>query len=938
MKSSLVKRHKALFGSLIGIMFVCLLLAGSAWSAPGCVEDADCDGLPDTWEMNHGTNPDLVDTDGDGRDDAFEVMHGLNPNGADTIAPLFLVITPCPFPYYCEANTVEANNVSFKIETNAVGIGSGVKVAIHRDFDGSGFIDDPDEIWPLASEVVGDNQAYEVEVFSNDSNVASKLITTYFTNLYGSSWVEPGFYIISVTDALGEIRTQQVEVVDPASPPAGSVSGTVTDGSNPVANAIVYLLVASGADQDDETLVSFAFTDSDGNYTISLPSPLPQPFLLVAVKQGLVPSNVQGGNLPSGTGVLPGQNLVMSQSYTFITGQVTDYFTNAPAANVPIFADINGFEVETLTDDYGNYTLPALAGVTSQVEAYRTPLYYAVRVDNTNLDWGTEITPTGSGPNIVNFKSFRTTSRFQVEARTERDSLPVVDANVSANLNNSSANGQGWTDPTGRSTVGVGTGEWNVGVNYDGQPQLVGEASKQGTADIGEDVPLSFTFYYRDGSISGNVVSNADPSIPRAGVEVQAETTEGFNGSDQTSVGALQAVAKTDNDGNFTLPVLSGTWQVQARDWENNMYSAVAMISVVTDGDEDVEPGESVSLSQALVLAYSQSWHCDNDVVDADETGTDCGGNSCAPCSGPVDSVTLVSTAPGTLFQKGPEILFTAEALGGFEPQYQFKLKNNLGVISEVQPYTAGDTTFSWPTAALTPGSYTIYVYAKSAASVAVFEKTKALSFTVVANDPVDSVTLVSTAPGTLFQKGPEILFTAEALGGFEPQYQFKLKNSLGVISEVQPYTTGDTTFSWPTADLTPGSYTIYVYVKSAASVAVFEKTKALAFTVVANDPVDSVTLVSTAPGAIFQAGPEILFSAEALGGVDPQYQFKLKDTLGVISEVKAYSTDGATFNWPTDGLAPGKYTIYVYVKSAGSVAVFEKSKALTFTLDGGPA
>jgi hypothetical protein len=53
-------------------------------------DDADCDGLPDTWELAHGLDPDdgtgggYLDTDGDGYSDIIEYSSGLDPQKTDT--------------------------------------------------------------------------------------------------------------------------------------------------------------------------------------------------------------------------------------------------------------------------------------------------------------------------------------------------------------------------------------------------------------------------------------------------------------------------------------------------------------------------------------------------------------------------------------------------------------------------------------------------------------------------------------------------------------------------------------------------------------------------------------------------------------------------------------------------------------------------------------
>ena len=66
-----------------------LEIFGSGQPLPACAGDADCDGLPDAWELANGFNPNdprdaLADVDGDGLTNAQEYALGTSPRGRDS--------------------------------------------------------------------------------------------------------------------------------------------------------------------------------------------------------------------------------------------------------------------------------------------------------------------------------------------------------------------------------------------------------------------------------------------------------------------------------------------------------------------------------------------------------------------------------------------------------------------------------------------------------------------------------------------------------------------------------------------------------------------------------------------------------------------------------------------------------------------------------------
>lgn len=308
-----------------------------------------------------------------------------------------------------------------------------------------------------------------------------------------------------------------------------------------------------------------------------------------------------------------------------------------------------------------------------------------------------------------------------------------------------------------------------------------------------------------------------------------------------------------------------------------------------------------------------------------------------------VKTLTLASTASAATFAKGPLVTFTAAASGGLAPyEYQFWIQDSVG-LRVVKDYNAVSpdpaNIWKWDTSTAATGTNTISVYARYAGSTKPYELKRSITYTVVTNSLATSGTLTSNAPGTVFQQGAAVTFTATAAGGTAPyQFQYKLKFGTAAPVEVKAYTVGNNTWLWDTTGIAAGNYTVSVYARSAGSVAAYEISRSLAFTVVTNPKVTSVLLSSNAPGAIFTKGPSVTFTATAQNGTAPyEYQFKLKIGTAAPVEVKAYRTstpDTNTWLWDTSLYPTGKYSITVYARSGGSVATSEATKVLSFTVN----
>ncbi len=100
-----------------------------------------------------------------------------------------------------------------------------------------------------------------------------------------------------------------------------------------------------------------------------------------------------------------------------------------------------------------------------------------------------------------------------------------------------------------------------------------------------------------------------------------------------------------------------------------------------------------------------------------------------------------------------------------------------------------------------------------------------------------------------------------------------------------------------------------------------------------AAQPLTGVTL-SAAPASPQIVGTPILFTASANGGTAPvRYQFLMRTPAGAWGTIQPYSTS-TTFQWNTNGLAAGTYTIQVRARSAGSTAPYQAVAQVNYTLN----
>jgi len=271
----------------------------------------------------------------------------------------------------------------------------------------------------------------------------------------------------------------------------------------------------------------------------------------------------------------------------------------------------------------------------------------------------------------------------------------------------------------------------------------------------------------------------------------------------------------------------------------------------------------------------------------------------------------------------GTAIGLTASSTGCSSPTYEFWVQFPNGTWNLEQGW--GGSGFSWKTTGLAPGTYTIHVWANQVGeSTSIYEAIGELKFVLTGCTAVSLV-----PPGIVQAVGPTVSLMANATGCPYPEFEYWVQYP--DLSWHFGRAWGPAAWNWVTTGLTPGLYTVHVWAnETGASLATYE-------TVGADSAALSLcagaSLSPTNPSA--PAGSTVVLTTSSTSCVSPRYEFWLQYPDGSWHLVIPYGPS-AVFNWNTSGLAPGSYTVHVWVKSLGDpIGTFEVLGSDTVTLTG---
>lgn len=257
-------------------------------------------------------------------------------------------------------------------------------------------------------------------------------------------------------------------------------------------------------------------------------------------------------------------NASYDQSFT---GTVVCSGTNVPYASVMLFTppvDDGGMEfiAGTVANDSGQYTIPAPAAT----------YFLLVTKEGYVADFSmSPVLPLGAGATV--------TTDLSLVAATRTISGRVVDyANTNQGVGallviceSSSGLAIGFTDTNGNFTVPVTAGQWRLGSD-DRQVTSYGYLRLSNQPNV-----LDTT----DGNVSGALMM-----LPRFTALIYGSVKDeqnqplagiGLYGNQDNGSGPYESDATTDQNGNYTLGVVAGTWQASVEEnrpaWPNYIFS-----------------------------------------------------------------------------------------------------------------------------------------------------------------------------------------------------------------------------------------------------------------------------------------------------------------------------------------------------------------------------
>jgi spore germination protein YaaH len=281
-----------------------------------------------------------------------------------------------------------------------------------------------------------------------------------------------------------------------------------------------------------------------------------------------------------------------------------------------------------------------------------------------------------------------------------------------------------------------------------------------------------------------------------------------------------------------------------------------------------------------------------------------------ARCSG-------ASLSPATTTQPaGSTIAFAESSTGCRSPQYEFWVQYPDGTWNLKQGW--GGASFSWSTTGMAPGVYTVHGWASSSAVTWDSIGTSTVTLT--------GCTSASVSPSTTRQPiGSAVAFTASSAGCPAPVYEFWVQYPNGTWNLKQGW--GAASFSWSTAGMTAGTYTVHAWANQEDAAPTLEVYGAS--TVTLYSPCVTAAVSPAAPTA--PAGSTVALTASSTGCVNPQYEFWVKYPDGTWNLKQGWGAP--TFSWITTGMAPGVYTVHAWVNSGG--ATWDVIGSATVTLSG---
>ena len=448
-----------------------------------------------------------------------------------------LTITPSSIP----------GNYTGTVTLNITGLSNGqvVRVETFIDVNGNGVIDTGDML--VQSFTVTDGQALSFDgqrdtlVPGDEDNMADGKIRAalYYPGAsFFSTMVAKYVYRVSPVSGSFTPVTKAFTVTQPGF--SQKVKGTVRSGGSPVAGAFVFIF-----NPNREGPILISLTGSDGQFTLNADVGT---YSVGALKDGFGFDFKTAPQVTVATGQTATQDLTLTATNRTISGRLTDQDSGVGLPGVDVEARFNDNTFTLVfTDANGNFSLHVSTAATQwQIEANWQSLAllgYNAPANRTSVDI------SGGDVPEVSLKMRQVTALIY-GTLTNAQSQPVGPVGFEAWDNNGQYDNYGVADASGNYVVGVAAGTWQVGPSSRGLAALgyvAGSASVtvSGSAAKRQDFVAQLPFY-----LSGQVTD--DGGQPVGNICINAYPNQGGNGVD----------TQTDTNGNFSLPVTGGSWNL----------------------------------------------------------------------------------------------------------------------------------------------------------------------------------------------------------------------------------------------------------------------------------------------------------------------------------------------------------------------------------------
>ncbi len=328
-----------------------------------------------------------------------------------------------------------------------------------------------------------------------------------------------------------------------------TISGSVTDGVNPVPYAAVVVLDATS----DGEFALGAFANASGQFTVNAPV---GSYTLFAVKPGYVANFNSGPPIALGAGAALTQNLLLVAATTSISGSVTDAGNSAGLGGVQLFVQTqSGLATILSSNANGTFSAPVTAGQW-EIHAAWVSLSHLGYLSLPGEADATADT-TSAAATGVNLSMPKATALIYGTVKNNSNA-PIAGVLTRAeNQGNVNYHANGLSAaPDASYSLGVRAGDWSVDVESWSVPagySSVG-TSTDVTISAGQAVQSDLVLNTVTAHLRGQVRDDTGAPIPNLALVLQKYPfSHGGNGS---------SYPMTDANGNFDLGVFSGDWNI----------------------------------------------------------------------------------------------------------------------------------------------------------------------------------------------------------------------------------------------------------------------------------------------------------------------------------------------------------------------------------------